>query len=282
MFPAYDVRLRKWVNLREIASRIYQFPHLDNESSSIGAVDEKMQTIEVRRRAGIREQIAILSPSDSSPAKTLSVLQSVRLQAGGKVEVCSPELSAILTPAEVEFLLSKGSEGTESAVNAFSEEKVEKFSRNGKEQLAEMSEGVMSRFLVEPEARTAVTTRLRHRKKPTRLEDVDQNGPSKMGIVGIWTPVKGMLPIYSQRCRFMVKFVGFARKHWCVLKKGKWSSRLEMRIRRFVDKLMWVTWAEEKAAVCQKLEPWFVGDWVFGTWFGWSGSCAHDQCSVAR
>ena len=63
-------------------------PLLDNESSSVGAVDDEMQTSEVRTDTGISELIAIIYSSDCSPAKTLSLLQPASLQAGGNVEVC--------------------------------------------------------------------------------------------------------------------------------------------------------------------------------------------------
>ena len=102
-----------------------------------------MQTGEVRGETGIRDQIAIISPSYSSPAESLSVLQPTSIQAGGILEVCSLEPAAIMTAAEVECLLSSGIEGKESAVNAYTEDKLENFRRSGLEQLAEISESVM-------------------------------------------------------------------------------------------------------------------------------------------
>ena len=64
-----------------------------------------MQTSAVLRKTVTREYIAIISPSESSPAKTLSILQSASLQAGGNLEVCFSVPAANLTPAKVECLL---------------------------------------------------------------------------------------------------------------------------------------------------------------------------------
>ena len=103
-----------------------------------------MQTSEVRRETGVKELIAIFSPSDFSPAKTLSVLQPASFQAKGIVEVCSLESAIILTHAEVKCLLPNGSGRGESTVIAYIDEKLESLSGSGFEQLAKMSERVTS------------------------------------------------------------------------------------------------------------------------------------------
>ena len=62
-----------------------------------------------------------------------------------------------------------------------------------------MSEGVMSQVLGEQEAATAVSPRLRRAKRPIRVVDVGEAGLSEVVNSDTSTPVKSMLPIYSQR-----------------------------------------------------------------------------------
>ena len=104
-----------------------------------------------------REQIAISSLSDSSPEKTLSVLQPASLQAGRNVEACSSVPVANLIPTEVDCYLSNGSEGREPPVNAYIKEKLKNLSRSGLEQLVDSSYGAISEVLGEQEAPPAVT-----------------------------------------------------------------------------------------------------------------------------
>ena len=53
--------------------------HLANGSNSVGAVDEEMQTSDVPRETGTRELIAIIAAFETSPVKTMSVLQPASL-----------------------------------------------------------------------------------------------------------------------------------------------------------------------------------------------------------
>ena len=147
-----------------------------------------------------REQISTInSPADSSPAKTLTVLKTTSLKTRGNVEVCSSEPVAILTPAEVECLLLNTSEEKEWAVNAYIEDKLDILSRSGIRQMADMSDGAMLRILGEQEASLVVSPQRRWRKQSIRLVDVSVAGPSEVGIPWTSTPVKSVVPLYSQR-----------------------------------------------------------------------------------
>ena len=55
--------------------------------------------------------------------------------------------AAIWTLAEVKCLLSIGSEGRESAVNAYTEEKVENLNGSGLQQMDEVIDGAIAQIL---------------------------------------------------------------------------------------------------------------------------------------
>ena len=115
------------------------------------------------------------------------------------MEISSSVPATNLKPAKVECLFSTGSEGRESAVIAYIEKKFEENSRCGLQHIAHVSDGAMLRILGEQEASSAVTPRRRRRKRPFRKVDVSATGPSEVGIFRTLTPVKSVLPIYSQR-----------------------------------------------------------------------------------
>ena len=75
-------------------------------------------------------------------------------------------------------------------VNAFIEEKLENLSRNGLEQMADVSDGAMLRILGEKEAPLDVTLQRGRWKRSIRLADVSTAGPSEAGFYRISTPVK--------------------------------------------------------------------------------------------
>ena len=153
-----------------------------------------METCRVRVETGTREHIAIISPTDSSTAKTLSVLQPPSLQTGGNVEGCSPEPAAVLPPAAVECLHSSGSEGIESAFDAHKAEKLEISSKSGYEEMAQISDGALSWILGELEAPPIVSPQRRCRKRPIQIVDVSVGGPSEVGISGVQTSSKLCYP----------------------------------------------------------------------------------------
>ena len=122
------------------------------------------------------------------------------------MDFCSSVPATSLTHAEVECLLSSGSEGKESAVKAYIDEKLKNLSRSGLEQTADVSDGAMSRILVEQEAPPTVTAQPHLRKIPFPIVDVSAAGPSEVGNLRTSTPVTSALSIYKQRKSSLLKF----------------------------------------------------------------------------